>query len=144
MFTALRVFAIVAAILIATGIATTDALAFAPTSYAVDYSLTVAMAIGVVGVQRVIRLNELPLYLGLRKSQIAEAIKKGWLHPFSPLPGSRAKVVTEAEVIALQQKAMAEAAEAAAAAATAPVKELAPNRKRRLAHEAAEHTETTA
>jgi hypothetical protein len=92
--------------------------------------------------QRVIRLSELPLYLGLKKSQIAEAVKKGWLHPFSPLPDARAKVVTEAEVIALQQKAMAEAAEAAAA--NAPAKEIAPNRKRRLAREAADDSEMTA
>jgi hypothetical protein len=88
--------------------------------------------------QRVIRVGELPLYLGLKRSQICEAIKAGWLHPFTPVPGARAKVVTEAEVIALQQRAMTEAA----VAATAPVKEIAPNRKRRLAREAADEGAT--
>jgi hypothetical protein len=134
MFTTLRVFAVAAAILIITAVA----FALTPTSYAVD-SLTVAMTIGIVsGAQRVIRMCDLPLYLGLKKSQIAEAVKKGWLHPFSPLPGSRAKVVTEAEVVTLQQRGLTEAAAVAAAAANAPAKEIAPNRKRRLAREAAD------
>jgi len=62
---------------------------------------------------RVIRLHELPAFLGVRRSQINEAVRAGWLHPFTPIPGGRGKVVTEAEVIALQQRAMAEAAAAA-------------------------------
>jgi len=57
---------------------------------------------------RVIRLHELPAFLGVRRSQINEAVRAGWLHPFTPIPGGRGKVVTEAEVIALQQRAMAE------------------------------------
>jgi len=74
---------------------------------------------------RVIRLHELPAFLGVRRSQINEAVRAGWLHPFTPIPGGRGKVVTEAEVIALQQQAMAEAA-AAAEAAKAPAAEPAP------------------
>jgi len=72
---------------------------------------------------RVIRLHELPTFLGVRRSQISEAIRAGLLHPFTVIPGGRSKVVTEAEVIALQQRAMAEAAaaaEAAKATATTP------------------------
>ena len=65
---------------------------------------------------RVIRLHELPTFLGVRRSQISEAIRAGLLHPFTVIPGGRSKVVTEAEVIALQQRAMAEATAAAEAA----------------------------
>ena len=65
---------------------------------------------------RVIRLHELPTFLGVRKSQISEAIRAGLLHPFTVIPGGRSKVVTEAEVISLQQRAIAEAAAAAEAA----------------------------
>ena len=123
-----RVFAV---IIILSAIAV--ALTFAPISnHAVD-SFVVAMAV-MGGAQRVIRLCDLPQYLGLKKSQIADAVNRGLLHPFPPLPGARAKVVTEAEVAALQQRAMAEAA--TATASPAPVKEIAPNRKRRLAREA--------
>jgi hypothetical protein len=71
---------------------------------------------------RVIRLHELPTFLGVRRSQINEAVRAGWLHPFTPIPGGRGKVVTEAEVIALQQRAMAEAAKAEAAAKATSVK----------------------
>jgi hypothetical protein len=70
---------------------------------------------------RVIRLHELPTFLGVRRSQISEAIRAGLLHPFTVIPGGRSKVVTEAEVIALQQRAMAEAAAAAEAATAKPV-----------------------
>ena len=73
---------------------------------------------------QVIRLHELPTFLGVRRSQISEAIRAGLLHPFTVIPGGRSKVVTEAEVIALQQRAMAEvaaAAEAAKATAAKPV-----------------------
>ena len=70
---------------------------------------------------RVIRLHELPTFLGVRRSQISEAIRAGLLHPFTVIPGGRSKVVTEAEVIALQQQAMAEAAAAAEAATVKPV-----------------------
>ena len=44
------------------------------------------------------------------------------LHPFTVIPGGRSKVVTEAEVIALQQRAMAEAAVAAETAMAAAVR----------------------
>jgi predicted DNA-binding transcriptional regulator AlpA len=83
--------------------------------------------------ERVIRLCELSAYLGVRKSQIHEAIKAKRLHPRPAMPGSRAMVVSESEVIALQQQAAAEAE----AAASAPVKEIPPNKKRRQAREAA-------
>jgi predicted DNA-binding transcriptional regulator AlpA len=92
--------------------------------------------------ERVIRLHELPAFLGVQRSQVNEAIKKGLLHPRPAYPGARAQVVTETEVIALQQAAAAEA-EAKVAADEKPI-EIAPNRnrKRRLAREAAENAET--
>ena len=99
---------------------------------------------------RVIRLHELPTFLGVRRSQISEAIRAGLLHPFTVIPGGRSKVVTEAEVIALQQRAMAEAAAAAEAAKTtaakpapieeAPAKPAPVRRKRKRA--TAEHALT--
>jgi len=61
--------------------------------------------------QRVIRLSQLPQYLGVQRSVIQTMIAEGRLHPFN-LTGGRAKVVTEAEVIELQTKAQAEAAKA--------------------------------
>jgi hypothetical protein len=73
-----------------------------------------------VKAERVIRLCELPSFLGVKRSQIAEAIKAGWLHPFTPIPGGRSKCVTEAEVIALQQRAMIEAAKATTTATAEP------------------------
>jgi hypothetical protein len=96
-------------------------------------TFTVAMTVIGARAERVIRLHELPAFLGVKRSQINEAIRAGLLHPISVIPGGRSKCVTESEVVALQQRAIAEAA-----AATAPVKELAPNRKRRLAREAAD------
>jgi predicted DNA-binding transcriptional regulator AlpA len=92
------------------------------------------MSIAGTRAERVIRLHELPDFLGVRRSQVNEAIKKGLLHPRPAYPGARAMVVTETEVIALQQQAAAEAE----AAATAPVKEISPNKARRLAREAGE------
>jgi predicted DNA-binding transcriptional regulator AlpA len=85
--------------------------------------------------ERVIRLHELPAFLGVRRSQVNEAIKKGLLHPRPAYPGARAVVVDESEVVALQQKAKAEAA-----AATAPAREIPPNanRKQRLARGSAD------
>jgi len=59
---------------------------------------------------RVIRLHELPTFLGVRRSQISEAIRAGLLHPFTVIPGGRSKVMAEA----------AAAAEAAKATATKP------------------------
>jgi hypothetical protein len=111
------------------------ALTLTPISnHAID-SFVVAMAV-MGGAQRVIRLCDLPQYLGLKKSQIADAVNRGLLHPFPPLPGSRARVVTMDEVAQLQQQGMAEAA-AKAAAAEKPA-ELPPNRNRRLARAAAD------
>jgi predicted DNA-binding transcriptional regulator AlpA len=52
--------------------------------------------------RRVIRLHQLPAYLGVQRSQIDAAIKKGLLHPFSPV-GGRAMVVFEDEVADLQE-----------------------------------------
>jgi predicted DNA-binding transcriptional regulator AlpA len=97
------------------------------------HNIIAATTLAAVGVraQRVIRLFELPQFLGLKRSQINELIKDGRLHPFSITPGGRAKVVTEHEVIELQKAAIE-----AVAATPAPVKEIAPNRKRRLTREA--------
>jgi hypothetical protein len=58
--------------------------------------------------QRVIRLHKLPDFLGIQRSQIDALVKAGKLHPFS-ITGSRAKCVSEDEVIELQEKALAEA-----------------------------------
>jgi predicted DNA-binding transcriptional regulator AlpA len=58
--------------------------------------------------QRVIRLCDLPKYVGVRRSAIDEAVKEGLIHPYSPF-GGRAKVVDEDEVLALQEKAKARA-----------------------------------
>jgi hypothetical protein len=55
--------------------------------------------------QRVIRLNQLPHYLGNRPTNNDELVRLGLLHPFSLSPGGRSKVVTEDEVIALQEAA---------------------------------------
>jgi predicted DNA-binding transcriptional regulator AlpA len=86
--------------------------------------------------ERTIRLHELPVFLGVQRSQVNELIKKGLLHPRPAYPGARAQVVTEAEVVALQKAAAAEA-EAKAAADEGPI-EIAPNRgKRRRVREAA-------
>lgn len=56
--------------------------------------------------QRVIRLNQLPQYLGNRQTMNDELVRLGLLHPFSLSPGGRSKVVTEDEVIGLQKAAM--------------------------------------
>lgn len=58
---------------------------------------------------RVIRLHALPAFLGVQRSQVAELVKQGKLHPFS-ITGKRALVVSEDEVVALQTAAMAKAA----------------------------------
>ncbi len=55
--------------------------------------------------QRVIRLNQLPQYLGNKQTQNDELVRLGLLHPFSLSPGGRSKVVTEDEVLALQDAA---------------------------------------
>jgi hypothetical protein len=122
---------ITAAALVLTAVPLADVAALIPhTMVTVDHIDAVIAAATILGVraERVIRLHELPAFLGVRRSQVNEAIKKGLLHPRPAYPGARAMVVTETEVIALQAAATAEAE----AAATAPTKEIAPNRKRRL------------
>jgi hypothetical protein len=57
--------------------------------------------------KRVIRLNQLPHYLGNGQTQNRELVELGLLHPFSLSPGGRSKVVTEDEVIELQEEAEA-------------------------------------
>jgi predicted DNA-binding transcriptional regulator AlpA len=57
---------------------------------------------------RVIRLHDLPAYLGVQRSQIDVLIKEGKLHPFS-ITGRRAKCVTEDEIVRLQEAAKAAA-----------------------------------
>jgi hypothetical protein len=58
--------------------------------------------------KRVIRLHKLPAYVGVERSQIEDAIRRGLLHPYSPF-GGRAMVVDEDEVAALQEAAKAAA-----------------------------------
>jgi hypothetical protein len=58
--------------------------------------------------QRVIRLHALPAYLGVTRTAIDLMVRRGQLHPFS-CTGMRSKVVTEDEVLALQEHAKAEA-----------------------------------
>jgi predicted DNA-binding transcriptional regulator AlpA len=112
-------------------------LTFMPSA---DHINAIVAAAAILGAraERVIRLHELPAFLGVQRSQVNEAIKKGLLHPRPAYPGARAMVVTETEVISLQQAAAAEAE----VAATAPVKEIEPNIKRRRARAAAENAET--
>jgi hypothetical protein len=55
--------------------------------------------------KRVIRLNQLPHYLGNKETQNAELVRLGLLQPFSLSPGGRSKVVTEDEVVGLQEAA---------------------------------------
>jgi len=59
---------------------------------------------------KVIRLSRLPQFLGVERTAIQLLVQQGKLHPFS-ITGQRAKVVTEDEVIELQQRAKAAAAE---------------------------------
>jgi hypothetical protein len=58
--------------------------------------------------QRVIRLHALPAYLGVTRSAIQHMIDAGLLHPFS-VTGKRAMVVTEDEIMMLQERAKAKA-----------------------------------
>jgi predicted DNA-binding transcriptional regulator AlpA len=58
--------------------------------------------------QRVIRLHALPAYLGVTRSAIDLMVKRGQLHPFS-ITGRRAKVVSEDEILQLQEAAKAKA-----------------------------------
>jgi hypothetical protein len=57
--------------------------------------------------QRVIRLNQLPHFLGNKQTNNDELVRLGLLHPFSLSPGGRSKCVTEDEIIMLQEAAMA-------------------------------------
>jgi hypothetical protein len=55
--------------------------------------------------RRVIRLHQLPDYLGNKTTQNEELVRLGLLHPFALSPGGRSKVVTEDEVVELQEHA---------------------------------------
>jgi hypothetical protein len=55
--------------------------------------------------KRVIRLNQLPHFLGNRQTMNDELVRLGLLHPYSMSPGGRSKVVDEDEVIDLQEAA---------------------------------------
>jgi predicted DNA-binding transcriptional regulator AlpA len=128
-----RVFVVIALIITAAALVLTAAM---PPADHIGAVITAAAILG-VRADRVIRLHELPAFLGVRRSQINEAIKKGLLHPRPAYPGARAQVVGESEVVALQQQAAAEAA-AKAAAGEKPI-EIAPNRARkRVARKAAD------
>jgi predicted DNA-binding transcriptional regulator AlpA len=132
---------ITAAALVLTAVPPADVAALIPhTMVTVDHIDAVVAAAAILGVraERVIRLHELPDFLGVQRSQVNEAIKKGLLHPRPAYPGARAMVVTESEVAALQAAAAAEAQ----ATTTAPAKEIAPNRKRRLARAATDESAT--
>ena|SRR6516165_1312106 len=113
------------------------------TTYIDPFTTMVAMAAVGVRAERVIPLFELPDFLGVRRSQIAEAVKHGQLHPFTPL-GGRRKVVLESEVAALQARAMAEAAAAAEAMRVAPATSAPARRKRKTARATAVEPTLTA
>ena len=57
--------------------------------------------------RRVIRLNQLPAFLGNKQTQNEELDSLGLLHPFSLSPGGRSKVVFEDEVVVLQKQGKA-------------------------------------
>jgi predicted DNA-binding transcriptional regulator AlpA len=59
--------------------------------------------------RRVIRLSQLPGFLGVQRSAIDDLVKRGLLHPFNLTDGGRSKVVFEDEIAALQEKAAAKA-----------------------------------
>jgi hypothetical protein len=111
-------FAKLVAVTIAVLIGVVALIAASPINYETiihPHIITATLAAIGARAERVIRLCALPSYLGVKRSQIAEAIKAGLLHPFTPIPGGRSKVVLESEVAALQAAAI-EAAKAAAAA----------------------------
>lgn len=56
---------------------------------------------------RVIRLNRLSDFLGNKQTQNEELVRLGLLRTFSLSPGGRSKCVTEANVIELQEAALA-------------------------------------
>jgi hypothetical protein len=55
--------------------------------------------------KRVIRFHKLPDYLGNKQSQNEELARLGLLRKFSMSPGGRSQVVTEDNVIELQEEA---------------------------------------
>jgi hypothetical protein len=60
--------------------------------------------------QPVIRLAKLPTFLGVGRSAIQSMVDKGLLNPFCPTgEGGRAMVVTEDEVVRLQEAMQAKA-----------------------------------
>jgi predicted DNA-binding transcriptional regulator AlpA len=54
--------------------------------------------------RRVIRVRDLPEYLGVKRTQIDELIKDRVLNPFSMSPGGRANVLFADEVAQLQSE----------------------------------------
>src|SRR5258708_5683866 len=91
-----------AAALILTAIPSPDVAALVFTIMSpIDHINVVVAAAAILGArpERTIRLHELPVFLGVRRSQVNELIKKGLLHPRPAYPGARAQVVTETEVI---------------------------------------------
>jgi hypothetical protein len=86
----------------------------------------------------VIRVSDLFRFTGLKRSQIEELIKRKILRPFVP-PGGRVRMVFEEDVARLQQAMVADAT-----TKTETAVEPEPNRRRRLAREAAEQIETNA
>jgi predicted DNA-binding transcriptional regulator AlpA len=61
--------------------------------------------------RRVIRLCELPNYLGVQRSVIDDLVKRKIINPFNLTSGGRSKVVFEDEIADIQEKAF-EAAKA--------------------------------
>ena len=57
--------------------------------------------------QRVVRLNKLPDYTGNKQTINDELIRLGLLRPFSLSVGGRSKVVTEDNILELQEAAQA-------------------------------------
>lgn len=56
--------------------------------------------------QRVFRLFKLPDYFGCQQTTIDEMVRIGLLRPVSMTPGGRSKVVTEDNVIEIQEAAL--------------------------------------
>jgi hypothetical protein len=64
---------------------------------------------GTARAQRVIRLRDLPEFVGVSRTMIQDMIDRGLLHPFNLTGRGRSKCVLESEVAELQQKGFAAA-----------------------------------
>jgi hypothetical protein len=93
--------------------------------------------------RKVLRLHQLPNFLGLQRSQINELVKVGLLHPFKPYPSARAQVVLEDEIVELQKTGMEAAAKPTPVEAVTPAPPVPVRRKRGRKAAAGEHTLTT-